>query len=209
MKQQYVLPDPDIRMGDSLLTTYASKAEALADAFAAVSTMEHLPEDVRQHRLQYEACHPTSDPPVDNSSTLNQPITRAELFRALSSIKKVRAAEGADKIPYVVLRELPDSYMELLLTLYQRCWEDGVIPIGWKHAIVTPILKPGKPRGETVKRCGVGGQTVKRCGVGGQTVKRCGVGGQTVKRCGVGGQTVKRCGVEGQTVKRCGVGVRQ
>ena len=47
-----------------------------------------------------------------------------------------------------MLRELPEPYMEALLALFRRCWEGGVIPDGWKHAIVTPIPKQGKSRTE-------------------------------------------------------------
>ena len=47
-----------------------------------------------------------------------------------------------------MLRELPEPYMEALLALFLRCWEGGVIPDGWKHAIVTPIPKQGKSRKE-------------------------------------------------------------
>eukprot|EP00745_Piridium_sociabile_P040864 TRINITY_DN7953_c0_g1_i4.p1 TRINITY_DN7953_c0_g1~~TRINITY_DN7953_c0_g1_i4.p1 ORF type:complete len:1264 (+),score=154.07 TRINITY_DN7953_c0_g1_i4:321-4112(+) len=148
MKQQYVLPDPDLHHGERVLTTSADKAEAFVDAFAAVSSTEHLPEGVRQTRRAREDSGQLPDPEADNATALNQPITRAELKRALSSVTRVKVAEGADRVSYRMLRELPDSYVEGLLTLFRRCWEEGVIPEGWKHAIVTPIHKRGKPRRE-------------------------------------------------------------
>ena len=91
--------------------------------------------------------NPLQDPaPADLA--VNCPLTRAELETALSSITKLKVSEGLDRVSYRMLRELPERYMEALLALFRRCWEGGVIPDGWKHAIVTPILKQGKSRKE-------------------------------------------------------------
>ena len=47
-----------------------------------------------------------------------------------------------------MLRELPNTYLEHILLLYQKCWEEGTLPDEWRQAIVTPIPKKGKPRAE-------------------------------------------------------------
>ena len=148
IKQQYVQPDPVMSSGDRHLITNAEKAEAFATTFAAASSIETLPEKTRLLRETRETEGPLVDPPSDNTSPINSDISKAELQRALSKIKKVKVAVGADRVSYGMLRELPPTYVDLLLALYRRCWEEGVIPAGWKHAIVTPVPKPGKPRNQ-------------------------------------------------------------
>ena len=49
---------------------------------------------------------------------------------------------------YHMLREVPKSFLKTLLGFFQRCWEGGTVPSGWKHAVVIPIHKHGKPRKE-------------------------------------------------------------
>ena len=99
---------------------------------------------MQEYRDSHETQNPLQDPaPADLA--VNCPLTRAELETALSSITKLKVSEGLDRVSY---RMLPERYMEALLALFRRCWEGGVIPDGWKHAIVTPILKQGKSRKE-------------------------------------------------------------
>ena len=47
-----------------------------------------------------------------------------------------------------MLREVPEYFFKILLGFFQRCWDGGEIPAGWKHAVVVPIHKHGKPRKE-------------------------------------------------------------
>ena len=79
---------------------------------------------------------------------VNTPLTCTELRRALASIKKVKVSTGVDTVSYRMLKEAPESFLKILLDFFQRCWDGGTIPAGWKHAIVVPIHKHGKPRKE-------------------------------------------------------------
>ena len=147
IKQKYCPPDFDLRVGDRVFKTNQAKADAFAEVFADASSIHHLPAGMQEYRDSYEKQNPLQDPaPADLA--INCPLTRAELETALSSIKKLKVSEGLDRVSYRMLRELPESYMEALLALFRRCWEGGVIPDGWKHAIVAPIPKQGKSRKE-------------------------------------------------------------
>ena len=55
---------------------------------------------------------------------------------------------GLDIVSYQMLREVPESFLKTLLGFFQRCWDGGTIPAGWKHAVVVPIHKIGKARKE-------------------------------------------------------------
>ena len=146
MKQQCVVPDSDLLHGSTKYTTAQSKADALAKAFAEASDTDSLPADRQQFRREMEATF--THPVPHDSLAVNTPLTCTELRRALASIKKVKVSTGVDTVSYRMLKEAPDSFMKILLDFFQRCWDGGTIPAGWKHAIVVPIHKHGKPRKE-------------------------------------------------------------
>jgi ribonuclease HI len=145
MKQQYNPADSPLSDGDRVLVTAEEKAAAFANTFSKVSSNSHLPQDMKLFRRQYESKTEFVDPIPDNTLSYNSPITMHEIDRALASIKKVSVKEGGDRVTYRMLRELPVSFKGVLLALYQKCWEHG-LPAMWKHSIVTPIPKAGKPR---------------------------------------------------------------
>ena len=146
MKQKFVLPDPPLQQGDHVYTTHEEKAEAMADFLAANSNASGLTPDELLHRQNYETDNPLQDPPTDDSDPLNQPVTMTELKRALAASTKTKVSAGADEITYLMLRELTATYMEYVHILFQKCWDQGAFPEAWKHAVVTPIPKKGKPR---------------------------------------------------------------
>ncbi len=146
MKQQCVVPDSDLQHGSTKYTTAQSKADALAKAFAEASDTDSLPADRQQFRREMEATF--THPVPDDSLAVNTPLTCTELRRALASIKKVKVSTGVDTVSYRMLKEAPESFLKILLDFFQRCWDGGTIPAGWKHAIVVPIHKHGKPRKE-------------------------------------------------------------
>jgi hypothetical protein len=43
-----------------------------------------------------------------------------------------------------MFKHLPDEVMLVLLGLFHKIWSDGVIPSGWKCAVILPYVKPGK-----------------------------------------------------------------
>ena len=146
MRQKYVLPDPPLHRGGQVFTTGKEKAEAFAEYIAVNSKNESLPPEVQRHKEEYEKDHPLETAEVDEKDSLNLPITMTELRRAISAIAKVKVSEGADGTSYRMMKELPKTYMEYILILLQRCWVEGEYPMEWKHAIVSPIHKKGKPR---------------------------------------------------------------
>ncbi|KAK2707976.1 hypothetical protein QYM36_015604 [Artemia franciscana] len=53
-------------------------------------------------------------------------------------------ATGPDGIHNLMLKNLPDSFVELLTELFNRSVIESVIPSEWNKAIVIPLLKAGK-----------------------------------------------------------------
>ena len=76
-------------------------------------------------------------------------LTMQEMTRAIGQTKANKAA-GEDEIPYEFIRHLGPKAKELLLNIFQRCWDGDGIPTKWRTAIIKPLLKEGKDSKDTV-----------------------------------------------------------
>lgn len=66
----------------------------------------------------------------------------------LKSIIKNRAnkkSTGHDGIPNIVLRKLPHTCITKIAILFNQAYNISYFPSTWKHAIVIPIIKKGRP----------------------------------------------------------------
>ena len=75
--------------------------------------------------------------------TINEKFTMQELHLALNKCKK-NSAPGPDDISYVMLQNLPIIYKEELLTIFNKSWDQGYVPVDWKLSTIKPVLKPSK-----------------------------------------------------------------
>lgn len=75
---------------------------------------------------------------------LNFPISINELNWAISKCSSL--SPGPDDIPYIFLQNLPLSALVYILHIYNKIWNNGMLPKAWKHSIVIPILKPGNDK---------------------------------------------------------------
>lgn len=55
---------------------------------------------------------------------------------------------GKDEICYKMVECLTPEAQEIILKLYNRVWESGILPLAWKHSVIIPIGKPGKDKCE-------------------------------------------------------------
>ena len=128
-------------------TTTQEKAEALANQFAFNSSDENYTNTFITNRTQH-----LSNPnfSTDNSTIqqqqlneLNTPITLAELKTAIDTAEQ-KSSPGPDTITYSMLKNLSHIALTNILNIYNNIFNCGEIPETWKHAIITPIPKPGK-----------------------------------------------------------------
>lgn len=149
LKGTYNPPDP-VLIDDNKKKhiTAKDKADLLADTFAKVSCTNELPTERADHRRNYENNNPLPAIDMGNKDLINQPLTDRELAGALNSIKNLKVAAGSDVVTYRMIQELTPRYRSYVLTLYQACWDSGTTPQSWKHAVITPLHKHGKPRGK-------------------------------------------------------------
>ena len=86
------------------------------DTFQSANSKQNLPEQIPLLREAREAEGDLPDPPTNYTTPLNSDITKLELKRALATIKKVKVATGVDRVSYGMLGELPQTYVDLLLS---------------------------------------------------------------------------------------------
>ncbi|XP_018394554.1 PREDICTED: uncharacterized protein LOC108773291, partial [Cyphomyrmex costatus] len=73
---------------------------------------------------------------------LESPVTMEHLDLAIASVNK-KSAPGLDRISNSMLSHLPFDFKELLVNLFNRFLEEGVVPEEWKRSLVIFIPKPG------------------------------------------------------------------
>jgi hypothetical protein len=71
------------------------------------------------------------------------PFTAGEFSLVVKALKNT--APGHDAIMNIFLSKSSLRCKEELLSLFNASWASGLVPDAWKHGIVVPIPKPGKP----------------------------------------------------------------
>ena len=79
-------------------------------------------------------------------TAMNQPFTAEEIKSAIRSLKNNRSV-GDDQIKAEILKSAPDILHKLLADIYNNISETGEHPPELTLGIITPIQKPGKPKG--------------------------------------------------------------
>lgn len=114
-------------------------ARETPEEFSTRAARQFFPlHDVRHTLLQ----HPP--PPAPDTDGLDTPFTLPELIAAIESSKK-RTTPGPDGIPYEVYQNLEGNILNNILEIINETWTTATIPAEWKHSIVIPLAKPGRP----------------------------------------------------------------
>jgi len=83
-------------------------------------------------------------PNIENEiSPYNVPFEPLECENVIKELKG--NSPGLDMIHNAMIKNLPDLYKDEFLKLINKIWEEGQIPKAWKVALISPILKHGKP----------------------------------------------------------------
>ena len=136
-----------LQNGTEKVNTDSEKAEIFGRNFAQVSSSANYSPKFREHMKDIEENHNHlfANDATDNewSHELNAEFSLQELQLALSQTRRQKTP-GEDRVTYEFLKLQPSSGKRTILALYNMVWRSGEIPRGWRHAIVTPILKVGK-----------------------------------------------------------------
>ena len=81
-----------------------------------------------------------------NNKEYNSLFNFDELLEAINQSHD--SATGPDEIHYQMLKHLPESSLQALLSIFNHIWTTGDFPEDWRLATVIPIPKPGKDPAE-------------------------------------------------------------
>ena len=135
-------PNEALKHQGKTIVSNVAKANAFAKHYAQVSSLKFTADERDQNRL---AKRNINAPAVDDQSC--KPFTMGELKAAIRRIKR-KGAPGADDIPPSFLKELGPKALNELLEIFNASFNRADIPQLWRHAIVIPLLKAGKPASE-------------------------------------------------------------
>ena len=123
---------------DFLWTISAKPRETLADTFALASSNANLSSSFAQIKNSFTLTPEIFQPDLYDSP-LSEPISITEIHGALR--KCGNSSPGPDGIHYDMLRKLPYSSLEGVLSHLNQSWLSGRLPSSWKKATVIPIPK--------------------------------------------------------------------
>lgn len=129
---------------DRLLLTDSEKAEAIGNAFekAHYTTFCDRSDTTTEAEVSSSWLNinffsaPTSEPHMPTPKEISQ------LIRKL----KIKKSPGKDKVPNILLKNLPKKGIVLLMHILRACLKLSYFPNTWKIAKVTPLPKPNKDK---------------------------------------------------------------
>ena len=69
------------------------------------------------------------------------PISTEELQHIIKKAHAKSSPSPLDQIPYLIFKKCP-SLTAALIDLYSMCWEQGLVPRGWKEGVIRLLPKP-------------------------------------------------------------------
>ena len=133
-------PNEALIVNGKVITTNPKKAEAFARLYAGVSKLTFSKQERNKNRRLKVRMRGLIG--ADDESCRD--FDPKELENALK-VMKTNGAPGADDIPPSFLKNLGPLASKELLNILNTSFRTGVVPRIWRHAIIIPLLKAGKP----------------------------------------------------------------
>ena len=132
---------PVLNIGGNIIDDPHDVGNALGKFFSDLSSStNYRPNFQTQLRLMSERLPEFSS---DNHEVYNAEFNIDELMRSITECGNTSV--GPDKVHYAFFKHMTESQMHEILNLINYIWTSEIFPLAWKHSIVIPILKPGKP----------------------------------------------------------------
>jgi len=134
-------PKPMIANNETIIEDQ-KKAEVMNKHFASISKASTLSDQDKKKLKELKA---KEKMPSASLQVFGDNFTLSELNRAMKKLK-MRKAPGQDKIHNEMLANLDEHGRKVILSLINMTFKTGIIPKVWKNAVISPILKKGKPQ---------------------------------------------------------------
>ena len=144
-KERYQRPLPVLNVAGNMIDSPFEVANILGQFFSDISSSLHYRPSFRQQERDMSEQIPSF---VSlNDEVYNDTFTLHELQESITNCGNT--SMGPDNLHYAFFKHLNETQIQKVLMIINTIWCAGIIPKQWKHSIVVPILKPGKPRENT------------------------------------------------------------
>ena len=133
-------PNEALIVKGKVITSNPKKADAFAKHYAEVSRLEFSKEERSRNRLVRKRMGRI----IDKKEECCNDFSLAEMETALKFMK-TKGAPGSNDIPPSFLKNLGPKASQKLLDILNESFRTGVVPRIWRHAVIIPIIKAGKP----------------------------------------------------------------
>ena len=140
-KERFQRPLPVLNIDGTVIDDPKEVADVLGKFFSDMSSSLHYRPIFRARERDMTDRLPSFASP--NDETYNVIFTLEELKRSILLCGDTSI--GPDKIHYAFFKHLNDSQLSVVLDMINYVWCTERIPDEWKHSVMIPILKPGKP----------------------------------------------------------------
>ena len=141
IKGKYISPPRyPLRHNGALVHDAFEISNIISRHFASISDFSSMDEYFLRSKHTHERVILNFDTQED--LIYNVPFTMTDFAAALLTCSS--SAPGLDTITFDMLAHLALPAKQGILGFYNRLWTSGSFPKCWRHAVIIPILKPGK-----------------------------------------------------------------
>ena len=132
-------PNEALKHNGKLITSPHKKADLFMNHYAKVSSLHMTKEDREKKKELLKQ--------IKRQGPEEEICKEFEMHELQKAIKRMKAkgAAGPDDIPPTFLKNLGEVALTELLGIMNQSFNSGIVPKIWRHAIIIPILKSGKP----------------------------------------------------------------
>ena len=141
-KERYNRPFPVLKVLGHMIDDPFEVANILGKLYSDLSSSRNYRHEFRARERVLTEQLPSFH--SHNEEIYNDLFTISELRRSIN--KCGNTSIGPDRLHYAFFRSLHEQQLQVILDMINYIWRQGHLPDEWKHSVVIPLLKPGKPR---------------------------------------------------------------
>lgn len=142
MKERFQRPLPVLTVNGHIIDDPLEVGNTMGRFFSGICSSDNYRPVFRD--IVSEMINQMPDFSSDNGEVYNCEFSSHELCMAITN--SGNTSVGPDSLHYAFFKHMTEHQVAELLKLMNHLWCSGTYPSAWRHSILVPIPKPGKPR---------------------------------------------------------------